>query len=144
MQIDAYRLKQQLRQVLQDRANYPGERFTLREVMTRAADLATAVVDKVVQQAHTTPAPTGRRHPEEAARESARRTEEANAKRTRLVEVLREAGGPLRYRDLSRKAGLTTGELSWLLKSTPAVVNVGHAHYDLAERVRPAAAAGTR
>jgi hypothetical protein len=123
MQVDADVLKRRLREALSDRANYPITARTLDGVIHNAVAVASSVVDELCG-GHV-----ARQGKAQRKRTGPSREELAHDKRRRLKEAL--ADGPLHYGELGRRARLTTGELSWLLKSTPGVLRVGPGRYSL-------------
>lgn len=128
--MDTEALKRALHRRLTDKDRYPGEKLTLRIVMERAAEIALATVDAMV--ATTVPQPAQQRRRPGAGRPDSDRLTAAQEKRQRLLRVLKHADGPMRMGHIGREAMLTPGECSWLLKSTPGVVQVGRGVYTLA------------
>lgn len=134
-------LKARLRTALTDRTRYPAGGLTLRAVMIRAGEIAGAVVDELAatipaRRADPKPPGVGRRLARSntgraAGNPETDRRSAANEKRQRLLAAL--AGGPLRYGEIQHRAQLTTGEATWLLKSTPGVIRAGDGLYTLAQ-----------
>jgi hypothetical protein len=129
---EAMRLKARLRERLTDRSQYDIVRpLTLATVMARVAELAVAVVDELGAGAAL--AQPKAAAPQPAAQSQAENPKFAAAreKRQRLLKALEN--GPLHAGELGRRAMLTAGECSYLLKSTPGIVNLGGGRYGLQE-----------
>jgi hypothetical protein len=123
--VNAEELAARLRGRITNRTLYPSEGLTLRNVLTRAADLACEVVDQMAGRAPVA-ASRIQRKPGQGRPDSSR-TRAATEKRQRLQAAL--AGGPLHYGEIQQRAKLTGGECSYLLKSTPGIVRVGPGRY---------------
>ncbi|HYF77344.1 MAG TPA: hypothetical protein VD973_09445 [Symbiobacteriaceae bacterium] len=121
MQISINRLKEKLRLRLLDKLAYGTGKLTLAMVTSKALQIALQVVDEVAEQTEV-PKPK----PEPSFRKI-----KAAEKWQRVLKVMQEAGKPLRVSEIMRKAHLTTGEASWLVKSTPGIVQVAKGTFEL-------------
>lgn len=134
MHIAPVKLKAALYERITNRLQYP-EKLTVVACLTCAAELACEVID-MLATADSKPAETGRRQerrrPGQGRPDSSRQLA-ANEKRGRVLKVLRQEGAPLRMGEIGRKAMLTPGECSYLLKTTAGVVQVGPGRYQFQE-----------
>jgi hypothetical protein len=124
VQISINRLKEKLRLRLLDKSAYGTGKLTLAMVISKAAQIAMQVVDEVAEQTEVSK-PAREPSPRRVAA-----AERAAKKRQRLIEVLTEAGTPLRVSEIMRRAHLTTGEAAWLVRNTPGIVQVGKGTFE--------------
>lgn len=125
MRVNPELLKARIRSRLLNRSMYPAKGLTLSVVLARAADLAAQIIDEMAarEQAAEGRRAAASREVNPGPRQIPPRLAAANAKRRRLQEAL--ANGPLSGRELRRRAQLTPGEFTYLVRSTPGVSRVG-------------------